>query len=292
MQELVFRSCAKINLYLDVLNRRRDGYHNIETVFQTVSLADTLRFAPCDIGIHLECNHPDVPADERNIVHKAAVALLRLCDGPRGVDVRIEKRIPVAAGLAGGSGNAAATLVALNDLWDLRLPRHVLHAIGATLGADVPYCIEGGTMAATLRGDALAPLPPLPETWLVLVHPPIALSTAAVYQSPALKKSNQRPFAGRTAAFRRAVAATAAGDLPRAVFNRMETAAFALYPELAGIKAELLRVGCIAAAMSGSGPTLFGLCESESAARGIAAALAPRKSSVVKTVAQGVEILM
>lgn len=269
---LVWRSYAKINLYLDVLQKRRDGFHNIETIFQTVSLYDELNFAE-DSHISMTCSGAELDTGESNLVRRAA-ALLRQHTGCRqGVRIHLEKRIPIAAGLAGGSGNAAATLAALNKLWDLRLPTAHLARLARMLGADVPYCLYGGAMAATLRGEALSPLQPLKNLWFVLAHPPAAVSAAHVYNHPLLEKSPAKPFAGRTPAFRKAIHALYTGDLSAVVFNRMERPVFAEHPTLALLKQALLEAGCHAAAMSGSGPTLFGVCGSQREAMRISDAM-------------------
>lgn len=288
-ERLVYRSYAKINLFLDVLRRRRDGYHNIETVFQTVSLADELTFEAADSGIEVACNRPGLDCGPGNLIHRAAHALREETGCALGVRVRLDKRIPIAAGLAGGSGNAAATLLALDRLWGLDLSPGLLDQLALALGSDVPYCMRGGTMAATRRGEQLAALAPLGGVWFVLVHPDLAVSTAAVYGSPKLMRNNAPAFAGKTAAFREAIRALSAGDYPRAVFNRMEEPVFLEYPELAAIKARLLEAGCLAATMSGSGPTLYGVCATRSEAESTARALAPHRVSVVTTAPVGVE---
>ncbi len=281
MASIHYRSYAKINLYLDVLNQREDGYHNIETVFQTVSLHDDLVFTPHDEGIHLYCDNSDVPLDERNLIHRAARLLQEQTGCGAGVKVKIKKRIPVAAGLAGGSGNAAATLVALNKLWELGLSRAKLRALGLELGSDVPYCLVGGTVAATRRGEELFPLPKLMDTWFVLLHPPLAISTETIFTSPHLVRNDEAPYAGRTYAFGSAIRAIKNGYLAAGVFNRLESAAFALHPELAERKQQLIEAGCRAAAMSGSGPTLFGICESQERAETIAAQFTDIATSIV-----------
>ncbi len=265
------RSYAKINLYLDVLRRRRDGYHNIETIFQTVGLCDELSFADDPSGrISLTCSKPGLETGDTNLVCRAA-ALLRGHTGcSRGAVLHLEKNIPIAAGLAGGSGNAAAALVGLNALWNLELTAERLQTLALQLGSDVPYCLLGGLMAGTLRGEELAPLHAPHPWWYVLVHPPLAVSTAQAYNHPLLEKNTEPPVAGRTKSFRRAIDALAAGEIGEAVFNRMERPVFAMHPVLAEIKARLLDAGCLSAAMSGSGPTMFGVCAGESEARRIA----------------------
>ena len=284
---VTLRSYAKINLYLDVLERRRDGFHNIETVFQTVSLADELTFTETESGVSLECSRPDLDAGPGNLVCRAAALLQAKTGCTRGADIRLEKNIPIAAGLAGGSGNAAAALEGLNTLWDLGLSHAELRACALQLGSDVPYCLVGGTRGATGRGEQLFSLPDLPETWCVLVHPPVEVSTAAVYNSPRLPRNAERPFAGRTPMFQNALRALHEGDFERAVFNRMEAPVFEQYPDLEVIKRRLLGAGCAAAAMSGSGPTMFGICASRRAAETAAESLAPYATSIVKTVDAG-----
>ncbi len=288
---ITYRSYAKINLYLDVLDRRRDGYHNIETIFQSVSLADELQFEDGEPRVRLSCSTPELDTGESNLVYRAAMLLKERTGYSGGARIRIEKRIPIAAGLAGGSGNAAATLVALDALWELRLTLRQLHTFALELGSDVPFCAVGGTIAATRRGEAMTPLPPVAEVWFVLLHPPIAVSASRVYNSPQLEHSHERPFAGKTASFRKAIHTLAHGELARVLFNRMESAVFATHPHLEEAKARLLEAGCTAAAMSGSGPTLFGVCANHNAARQIAEAFPDYPTSIVTTVPIGVEKL-
>ena len=268
----IWRSYAKINLYLDVLRKRRDGYHNIETIFQTVGLYDELSFMN-DRHVSMTCSGADLDTGASNLVFRAATLLKEATGYSGGARIHLEKRIPIAAGLAGGSGNAAATLTALNKLWELRLPMARLMRYARVLGADVPYCMRGGTVAAWLRGEAMRPLPPLSGLWIVLAYPPIAVSAGHVYGHPMLEHSRARPFAGHSASLRRAIAAAERRDFSAAVFNRMERPVFHEFPSLAGIKETLLSSGCQAAAMSGSGPTLFGICPSRRQAEHIAEAL-------------------
>lgn len=288
---ITYRSYAKINLYLDVLNKRRDGYNNIETVFQSVSLADQLVFEERRERIDLTCSHPELDTGEGNLVYRAA-HLLREHTGCRtGVRIHLEKHIPLAAGLAGGSGNAAAALVALNILWDLRLAPGNLLRLALELGSDVPFCLRGGAVAATRRGEEMTFLPPLRETWLVLVHPPIAVSASHTYNHPSLERSTEQPFAGRTRAFRNAIHRFQEGQVPGMVFNRMERPVFLDHPHLESMKERLIELGCTAAAMSGSGPTLFGVCENKRAANRIASAIKDYPASVVCSVPEGIERL-
>lgn len=284
------RSFAKINLYLDVLERQPGGYHDIETVFQSVDLADLLTFTETESQVTLACQAPGVPSDERNLAVRAALALKQAAGCSRGAHIVLEKRIPAAAGLAGGSGNAAAALAALNRLWGLGLTEPELAAIGARLGADIPFCLAGGTMAATGRGDALESLQALPDWVYVLVHPGAEVSTAEVYGDPALsRRSDPRP-GGKTSRFRDVLSKLAQGDLEGAVANSMEPVVFNKHPGLARVKERLRASGCIAAAMSGSGPTIFGVCRDEAAARR-AADQAGLPASVARGAPRGVEFL-
>lgn len=286
---LTYCSYAKINLYLDVLNKRRDGYNNIETIFQTVSLADTLTFEDYPHRISLTCSRPELGAEEENLVYRAAMLLRERAGCALGAKIHLDKRIPIAAGLAGGSGNAAAALVALNVLWNLRWSPGRLRALALELGSDVPYCTLGGTAAATRRGEEITLLRPLKRTWFVLLHPPLAISASHTYNHPKLGRCTQWPFAGRTPAFREAIRRLETGDFKETVFNRMEAPVLDDYRNLAELKKRLLELGCIAAAMSGSGPTLFGVCENKRAATRIADAIPDYNTAVVCSVPIGVE---
>ncbi len=287
---MLLKSYAKINLYLDVLRRRSDGYHDIETIFQTVSLHDRLSFKDDPSGrVALTCSRPDLETGDTNLVCRAAALLCRHTGCVRGAAMHLEKNIPVAAGLAGGSGNAAAALAGLNRLWDLGLTTECLQDLALELGSDVPYCLTGGRMAGTARGECLSPVDASGTGWYVLVHPPLAVSTAQVYNHPLLEKNTEPPIDGKTESFRRAIDALAAGDFAGAVFNRMERPVFTMHPLLAEIKAQLLDAGCLAAAMSGSGPTMFGVCASCEEARRVAESLGEGcASTVVETVPKGV----
>jgi len=285
----VYKSYAKINLYLDVLPRRNDGFHDIETVFQTVDLSDTLTFERRDSGIALHCDAAGLPTDASNLVVRAAGLLQEYTGTWEGADIRLEKRIPVAAGMAGGSGNAAAALVALNALWELGLGDETLSRLALKIGSDVPYCLRGGTVAATGRGEVMTPLAPLPETWFILVHPELELSTAAVYNSPLLEKNSSCKFDGMTQDFRDALHALERADWGAVVFNRMETAVFPGYPDLRELSETLLGQGCMASAMSGSGPTVFGVCRDRGHAEKVGEAMTPHRTSVVRNAPVGVE---
>ena len=284
------RSYAKINLYLDVLPQRPDSFHDIETIFQTVSLCDELAIGPTTGALSLTCTNAQLDCGAGNLVMRAAMALRERTGCTAGATMTLTKRIPIAAGLAGGSGNAAAALVALNAVWGLGLSVTELAAVGLLLGSDVPYCLRGGTVAATGRGEIMRPLESSIDAWFVLVHPDLHVSTRDVYTSPLLEKNRETRVDGWTPSFRQALQRFEAHDFSGAFFNRMEGPVFAMHPQLADIKRALRGAGCTAAIMSGSGPTVFGLCASQTQARGVAATLAPMRTTVVTTVPHGVEL--
>jgi 4-diphosphocytidyl-2-C-methyl-D-erythritol kinase len=264
MRLLIEKAKAKINLTLDVLFKRPDGFHEVEMVMQTVDLCDQLTFQElAEPGIHLSCNVSYIPLDERNLVYKATRLLMDRFNIERGVKIHIEKRIPVAAGLAGGSSDAAATLRGLNRMWELGLSQRELEEIGAEIGSDVPFCVQGGTAIARGRGEKLERLSISPRYWAVLVKPPISVSTAEVYRKLNVQQIGHHPSA------KLMVDALSSGDIhaiSERLGNVLETVTFSLYPEVERIKQQLLRFGAAGALMSGSGPTVFALTDRESKA--------------------------
>lgn len=283
---LRFRSYAKINWYLDVLDKRADGFNNIETIFQSVSLYDELQLEESDT-LELTCTDSSLSGDD-NLVIRAARLLQEHAGCDLGARIHLEKCIPVAAGLAGGSGNCAAALLALNMLWGLELDSAVLHDLAAKLGSDVPFCLEGGLMAATGRGEVLAPLPPMATRWLVLVHPPIEVKAGDVYQHPQLVRSNEKPADGKTQRFQDALAHIRGGYASGAMLNRMENVVLSEFPQLQRIPRKLLELGAENALMSGSGPVFFALAPSELDAHRIARGFTEFPTYVVHTVEHGV----
>lgn len=284
-----YRSYAKINLFLEVFSRREDGYHPIETLYQTLSLCDELSFTPHTGPTTIECTTDGVPRGPGNLAFKAAELMRERCGRSSGVRIEIRKSIPVSAGLAGGSGNAAATLIALNELWELNFSDDELGALALELGSDVPYCMIGGTVGGTGRGEILEPLSPIPPTSFVLAHPPMSVSTAYVYNHPSLSPREPLPAGRRTADFEGAIAALESGDPAGAVFNRLEEVVFSEHPELEAYKRALIDAGCTAAGMSGSGPTLFGVCVDEKQARTLSGLSGLVPATVVHSVDSGVE---
>lgn len=253
---------AKINLTLDVLGRRADGYHAVAMVMQSVDLCDRVCLTPA-ADISLTVNQPHLAADATNLAWQAALLLRDYAGVAAGVHIRLEKVIPMAAGLAGGSTDAAAVLKGLNQLWRLGLPREELARLGARLGSDVPFCVYGGTMLATGRGERVTPLPPLPSCWVVLVTPPVSVSTAWVYRRFQPHAVTARPDTeGMITALR-------AGDfnaVAARLANVLESVTIPAYPQVGKLK-QLLGDFGLAALMSGSGPTVFGLTTERERAR-------------------------
>ncbi len=255
--EVVERAHAKINLYLAVLDRRPDGYHELLTVFQSLKLHDTLKFAErADGRLKLICNAPDLSPGPDNLVWRAAELLRRHYGVSSGAEMQLEKNIPVAAGLGGGSSDAAAALRGLARLWRLPEEKEALYALAATLGADVPFCLRGGTALGSGRGDVLTTLPACPHYHVLLVNPGFAVSTARVYAELTLEEVRRHPDPARLF---RAIGSGDRGQIGHLLYNALETATFRLFPEVAKLKKELAAGG--PALMSGSGPTVFLLLE-------------------------------
>ena len=252
----IARSYAKINLTLDITGKRADGYHNVEMIMQTVSLFDLIIIDKTSGEIGISTNLKYLPNNDKNIAYKA-VKLFREETGILGgAKIIIHKNIPVAAGLAGGSGNAAAVLCALNMLYNTKLDTETLCKMGAKLGADVPYCIMGGTYLASGIGDILEPVPSAPDAYILLVKPPISVSTQAIYSEIDSVKITNRPD---TAAMKSALENGDLQSIADNLRNVMEAVTQEQHPEIRGIKAKMISNGALGALMSGSGPTVFGI---------------------------------
>ncbi len=264
---MTIKARAKINLTLDVLGKRPDGYHEVEMVMQSIGLYDCLEFTPVSEGITILVEGGDLPAGEDNLVHRAA-SCIRTHGGIRnGIEIRLKKSIPVAAGLGGGSADAAATLAGLNTIWGLGLTLRELMLLGEQLGSDVPFCLMEGTALARGRGEKLMRLPPCPSLGLVLVKPSFGVSTAAVYQACSPGKLKNKPGSGDMV---EAIKKRDPGVIAERLYNALEPVTFAMHPEVLVIKEKLLEAGALGALMSGSGPTVFGLTGDLREARGVA----------------------
>jgi 4-diphosphocytidyl-2-C-methyl-D-erythritol kinase len=267
---------AKVNLYLEVLGKRADGYHEVETLMVPVSLYDTLVLKEDSAGqFLLRCNRPELSTGPDNLVARAAEILRRHTGCARGARVRLAKRIPLAAGLAGGSTDAAAALVGLNRLWGLGLKNDELATLAAHLGSDVPFFFSGSAAWCTGRGERVEPTALPRRLWFVLLCPPFGLSTADVYRGV---RAPEAPLSA--GGMRRALAGGDVGEVGRRLHNRLQEAAQALRPEVADHLARLKALGPAGQLMSGSGSTLFALCQDRRDAARIARELchgAPEK---------------
>ena len=252
---------AKINWFLEITGKLPNGYHTLDTVFQTISLGDRLTFRAAD-ALSLTCSDASLPVDERNLAMKAAVRLRDLLKEKRGAAIHLEKLTPMGAGLGGGSADAAAVLKGLLKLWRRRASPAALNRLAAGLGADVPFFLKGGTCRGTGIGDKLAVLKSVPKTWLVMVWPGFGVATKEAYGKVKL------PFADPVK--RRA------GDPRGHLFNRFESLVFPDHPALPALKQEFLDGGATAAMMSGSGSAVFGVMPSKAAGEKLLRARQPR----------------
>lgn len=264
---------AKINLTLDILGKRPDGYHEVAMVMQSIGLHDTLELEKLPDGIELTIDVPGLEADEHNLAWRAARILLDGEGVKGGVRIALTKRIPIAAGLAGGSADAAAVLRGVNALYQLGLTQAELCAYGARLGSDIPFAIMGGTMLATGRGEVLEPLDPVPPFWVVLAKPKISVSTAWAYQHYDEQEDGDHPD---NAAIRQAIANHDQAGIASLLCNVLERVTIKQYPVIAQYKEWMMQEGALASMMSGSGPTVFGLFSAEEKARHAAASLQER----------------
>jgi len=256
IHQLVVEAPAKVNLTLDVKGKRDDGYHELETVMHQINLVDRLTITAIPEGIAISSDCADLPAGEMNLAYKAAQTILEEYPDRGGVSIHIEKNIPLGAGLAGGSTDAAAVLKGINALYKLNLSLPQLMTMGAKIGSDVPFCLQGGTALARGRGEILEPLSSHWQLHLLLVKPKFSVSTAEVYRRFDMGKVSNRPD---TRAFLEGWHRCDMIGISRAMENVLETVNAALYQEIDEIKKRLIKLGALKALMSGSGPTVFGL---------------------------------
>lgn len=265
MKELRLKAMAKINLGLDVLRKREDGYHDLRMIMQSIYLYDQIRIRKIpQPGIHVAVNLSYLPVNEDNLVYRAAKLLMDEFEIKEGIQIRLQKYIPVAAGLAGGSSDAAAVLVGLNQMFELGLTQQELMQRGVRIGADVPYCIMRGTALAEGIGEKLTRLPSAPETYVLLAKPAVHVSTQFVYGNLKANELTSHPdIDGQIQAIRD-------GDLyamAEKMGNVLETVTIPAHPVIQEIKDCMIQNGAVGAMMSGSGPTVFGLYDDEQKAR-------------------------
>jgi 4-diphosphocytidyl-2-C-methyl-D-erythritol kinase len=266
-------SPCKVNLLLNILGKRADGFHELETIMQPVAVFDRLSFRRGGSGVQLTCSHPALPTDGKNLVHRAAALFLDTARIREGVHIHLDKQIPLAAGLGGGSGNAATALMGLNELFGQPLPASRLSPLAAALGSDVPFFLQSNPALATGRGEVVSPLDPFPalrHTALLLVHPGFGISTAWAYQSLPRFPAALNGRAGRA---QQLIALLQQPD-PRAAgadfYNSLEAPALEKYPLLALFQDFLRSAGALATLMSGSGSTTFAVVDDLAAGERIA----------------------
>ena len=259
------KAMAKINLGLDVIGKRPDSYHDLRMIMQTVRLFDRIRLSETrSAGVRMKTNLRYLPTDQGNHACQAAKMLMEEFRIPGGVFIELEKHIPVAAGLAGGSADAAAVLVGMNHLFRLGLSQEELRERGVRIGADVPYCVMRGTALAEGIGDRLTPLPRIPDCHIVIAKPDLRVSTKFVYTHLTLDGNTKHPEIDAQ------IEAIRQGDLGKMSSlcgNVLEDVTIPAHPQIAALKEEMRRCGALTAMMSGSGPTVFGIFEEEERAQ-------------------------
>lgn len=264
---IVVKGNAKINLTLDILGKRPDGYHEVAMVMQAIELHDTLELTKTAGEIKLAIDVPGLEADASNLAWRAAALIIKEGNIKGGVSIKLTKRIPIAAGLAGGSADAAAVLKGMNELYELNLDADKLCELGAKLGSDIPFCLLGGTMLAEGRGEVLKRLTDFPETWVVLAKPPIAVSTAWAYKNYDAQGADKHPDNNKIQQEIAQHNRKGAADL---LCNVLESVTIKKYDVISRYKKMMLEQGAIASMMSGSGPTVFGLTDDQQTAEKIA----------------------
>jgi 4-diphosphocytidyl-2-C-methyl-D-erythritol kinase len=260
MSSITVKAYAKINLGLDVIRKREDGYHDVCMIMQSLELHDTIIINKSSTNeIAISTNLSYLPVDKGNLVYKAAALFFENISSRDGVTIKLNKKIPVAAGLAGGSSDAAATLKGLNSLYQAGLSMEQLMKLGVKIGADVPYCIMLGTALSEGIGEVLTPLSPIPDCFILLVKPNISVSTKYVYENLKLNTSVMHPD---IAAMKKALSEGNLSALTGKMDNILQTVTVKDYPVIADIKKKMLEFGAASSLMSGSGPTVFGIYKS------------------------------
>jgi 4-diphosphocytidyl-2-C-methyl-D-erythritol kinase len=265
MNSITMRAYAKINLGLDVLAKRKDGYHDVSMIMQTIDLYDSIVIKRTKANrISVKTNLSYLPIDSRNLVYKAAALFKETLHLNGHVQICLYKKIPVAAGLAGGSADASAVLRGLNHLYQTHLSHEELMKLGVKLGADVPYCIMMGTALSEGIGEILSPLPPMPDCHILLVKPEINVSTKHVYNNLRLNTSIQHPD---IVMIKKSLEKNCLSDLVKYMGNILQTVTIKEYPIITRIKDIMIEKGALTSLMSGSGPTVFGIYEDKNAAK-------------------------
>lgn len=264
MRQIILKAYAKINLGLDVLRRREDGYHDVRMIMQSVGLYDKLTLKKITKDeILLNSNVGSLPNNEKNLVYKAISLIKQECGITSGVKADLEKNIPMAAGMAGGSTDAAAALIGMNKLFDLGLSQEKLMELGVKIGADVPYCIMGGTALSEGIGEVLTQLPPMPHCYILIAKPRISVSTRFVYEN---LEANKLPYHPDIDGMIEAIKQDDLSGVTDRLSNVLETVTEKKYPIISQIKKAMVEAGALNSLMSGSGPTVFGIYEDQDTA--------------------------
>lgn len=262
MKKIEIDSYSKINLTLNILAKRQDGYHNIETIMQSVNLADRIFIKEEKEGIRIKCNHPLVPVDTQSLTYRSAEKILNRYRITKGVKIEINKKIPLASGMAGGSANSASILVGINKLFALNLSNKDLREIGEELGMDVPFCIQNGTALAYHKGEKVIPLPLInPPLWIIIINPGFEIPTKWAYNSLDLDQIKKEK--NNIEAMLKALKERELEGIAKNLFNSFEELVIEKYPEIGKIKDRLTEEGALGALMSGSGPTVFGIAQNK-----------------------------
>jgi 4-diphosphocytidyl-2-C-methyl-D-erythritol kinase len=256
--KLTVKAAAKVNLYLDVLGKRTDGYHEIESIMQSVTLYDELVFRPLPQNIIIWSDNPKIPLGKENLCYQAAELFLKKTKIKKGVQIEIYKNIPERSGLGGASVDAAATLWGMNKLFETEISLLDLSKLASWLGADVPFCLKGGTSLVRGKGEALIPLPPIRDGWLVLLDPGIPISTSWVYEKMRVRLTEKRLSAKLLTNL---IKKQGLLGISTSLYNRLEEVALKKFPLIKVIKEEMVKAGARGAAMTGSGSVIFGVAE-------------------------------
>lgn len=263
MNEYRIKAYAKVNLGLDVIRRLPNGYHEVKMVMQSIGLCDELTLEKASEGITLTTDHPELSCGEDNLICKAAKLMFDTYHIPGGINIHLQKNIPIAAGMAGGSTDAAAVMKGISRLFDLEIPLDQLMELGVSIGADVPYCILGGTALAEGIGEKLTPLTPAPDFYILIAKPEISVSTKYVYENLDLAGVKRHPdIDGMVLSIE---SGSLQGILDR-MGNVLESVTVSAYPVIDTLKRRIRELGAVNSLMSGSGPTVFGIFLSERAA--------------------------
>ncbi len=274
------RAPAKINLFLEPLHKRTDGFHEILSVMHAIDFCDVISIALCQSGIEVECPHPDVPSGRENLVWRAAEAFASACGIEPGVRITIAKQIPLGGGLGGGSSDAASVLTGMNELYGRRLDRARLAQVAATLGSDVSFFLWGGTALCRGRGERVEPLRPAPQFWVVLVVPPIHVSTKKVYETLRISLTTQHSPSMVLQSINR-------DDLFllfQSLHNGLEKTVLSTVPSLCRVWEEVVAEGLPHPQLAGSGSTLYGVCRTEAGAADVSGRLQRRLPRDVRVV--------